>query len=122
MADDRYEVNEQGLPPVMRAMVIMAHPDDPEFFVGGTIAVLAAQGARVRVLLVTDGSKGSDDRSLSTRELIRLRREEQREATRRLGARGGHLLRLPRWGIAPRAEHAARRGARNSRASSRNSC
>lgn len=67
-------------------MVIMAHPDDPEFFVGGTIAKLAAQGTQVRVLLVTDGSKGSDDRDLSTRDLIRLRREEQREATRRLGA------------------------------------
>jgi LmbE family N-acetylglucosaminyl deacetylase len=86
MADDRYELDEQGLPPVTRAMVIMAHPDDPEFFVGGTIAKLAARGAEVQVLLVTDGSKGSDDRSISTRELIRLRREEQREATRRLGA------------------------------------
>lgn len=85
MADDKYELNEQGLPPVKRAMVIMAHPDDPEFFVGGTIAKLAAQGAAVQVLLVTDGSKGSDDRRLSTRDLIRLRRDEQREATRRLG-------------------------------------
>jgi LmbE family N-acetylglucosaminyl deacetylase len=87
MAEERLELNEQGLPPVERAMVIMAHPDDPEFFVGGTIAKLAAQGTEVVVLLVTDGSKGSDDRSLSTRELIRLRREEQREATRRWGGK-----------------------------------
>ena len=86
MAEDGYELNERGLPPVERAMVIMAHPDDPEFFVGGTIAKLAEQGTTVRVLLVTDGSKGSDDRGISTRDLIRLRREEQREATRRLGA------------------------------------
>ncbi|MBA3532732.1 MAG: PIG-L family deacetylase [Ardenticatenales bacterium] len=86
MAEERLELNERGLPPVRRALVIMAHPDDPEFFVGGTIGLLAEQGTEVRVLLVTDGSKGSDDRALSTRELIRLRREEQREATRRLGA------------------------------------
>ncbi|MGH2541400.1 MAG: PIG-L deacetylase family protein [Ardenticatenaceae bacterium] len=86
MADDRYELDENGLPPVERAMAIMAHPDDPEFFVGGTLAGLAKQGTRVRILLVTDGSKGSDDRSISTRELIRMRREEQREAGKRLGA------------------------------------
>jgi LmbE family N-acetylglucosaminyl deacetylase len=73
------------LPHFERAMVIMAHPDDPEFFVGGTVGLLAAQGTQVIYLLLTDGSKGSDERNLSTRDLIRTRRDEQREAARRLG-------------------------------------
>lgn len=95
MAESDTTLDEQGLPAVQRAMVIMAHPDDPEFFVGGTLALLARKGAQVRVLLVTDGSKGSDDRALSTRELIRLRREEQREATRRLGGESVHFFDYP---------------------------
>lgn len=95
MADNKIPLNEQNLPIIQRAMVIMAHPDDPEFFVGGTTAMLVQQGVQVRVLLVTDGSKGSDDRDLSTRELIRLRREEQREATRRLGGESVHFFDYP---------------------------
>lgn len=73
------------LPHFERAMVIVAHPDDPEFFVGGTVARLVQQGTEVVYLILTDGSKGSDDRSISTRDLIRTRREEQRRAAARLG-------------------------------------
>lgn len=73
------------LPRFERAMIIVAHPDDPEFFVGGTVARLVEQGTEVAYLILTDGSKGSDDRSISTRELIRTRREEQRRAAERLG-------------------------------------
>ncbi|HYN89579.1 MAG TPA: PIG-L deacetylase family protein [Ardenticatenaceae bacterium] len=75
------------LPRFERAMVIVAHPDDPEFFVGGTVAQLAQHGTEVTYLILTDGSKGSDDRELSTRELIRTRREEQRRAAERLGVK-----------------------------------
>lgn len=87
MADDdtKYELNEQGLPPFERAMVIMAHPDDPEFFVGGTTALLAQQGVQVRVLLLTDGAKGSDDREVTQEQLVATRHAEQIEATKRLG-------------------------------------
>jgi LmbE family N-acetylglucosaminyl deacetylase len=96
MADDeKYELNENGLPPFERAMVIMAHPDDPEFFVGGTIAMLAQQGVEVRVLLLTDGSKGSDDRDLSNEDLIKTRVVEQTEATKRLGGYDVLFLNYP---------------------------
>lgn len=73
------------LPDMERAMVIAAHPDDPEFSAGGTVALLAQRGVEVTYLILTDGSKGSDDRSISDEALIETRREEQREAASRLG-------------------------------------
>ena len=36
-------------------VVVAAHPDDEVLGVGGTMAILAAAGARVRVIAVTDG-------------------------------------------------------------------
>ena len=96
MADDTpYELNEKGLPPFERAMVVMAHPDDPEFFVGGTTALLAQQGVQVRVVLLTDGAKGSDDREISQAQLIETRHAEQQEATRRLGGHDVVFLDYP---------------------------
>ena len=93
--DDGYQLNEQGLPPVSRALAILAHPDDPEFFAGGTLALLARQGVAVHVLVVTDGSKGSDDRSISNEALVTMRRREQAEATHRLGGAAVHFLDFP---------------------------
>ena len=68
-----------------RAMVIMAHPDDPEFFCGGTIALLAQYGVTVSYLLLTNGNKGSEDRDLSDGALCAMRRREQEAAARKLG-------------------------------------
>lgn len=87
MSENKLLLNNTASTMIERAMAIMAHPDDPEFFIGGTLAKLAAQGTEVRVLLVTDGSKGSDDRELSKEELTRMRRAEQREAVRRWGGK-----------------------------------
>jgi GlcNAc-PI de-N-acetylase len=36
-------------------VVVAAHPDDEVLGVGGTIAILAAAGARLRLIAVTDG-------------------------------------------------------------------
>lgn len=73
------------LPDIERAMVIVAHPDDPEFSAGGTVGLLARRGVEVTYLILTDGSKGSDDRSVSKDELIAIRRKEQRAAADLLG-------------------------------------
>jgi LmbE family N-acetylglucosaminyl deacetylase len=45
----------------------------------------AAEGADVYYLLLTDGSKGSDDRHLSSADLIKIRRDEQLAAAKILG-------------------------------------
>lgn len=39
-------------------LCIGAHPDDNEFSIGGTIALLTARGHRVRMLTVTNGCRG----------------------------------------------------------------
>ena len=63
-----------------RAMVIMAHPDDPEFFCGGTIAMWCAAGTEVTYLILTNGNKGSDDPEMTPEKLAAVRREEQQAA------------------------------------------
>jgi LmbE family N-acetylglucosaminyl deacetylase len=62
-----------------------AHPDDPEFAAGGTIARLAKEGREVTYVIATNGDKGSSDRTISSERLVRLRQEEQRSAARVLG-------------------------------------
>jgi LmbE family N-acetylglucosaminyl deacetylase len=44
-----------------RALAIYAHPDDPDVSCGGTMAAWAKAGCEVRILLCTDGGKGSSD-------------------------------------------------------------
>lgn len=68
-----------------RVLVVLAHPDDPEFFCGGTIARWAASGREIAYCLLTRGDKGSDDDNLSTKELAEIREVEQRAAAKVLG-------------------------------------
>jgi LmbE family N-acetylglucosaminyl deacetylase len=70
-----------------RVMVIMAHPDDPEFFTGGTIALWAREGAEIIYLILTNGNKGSDDPGMKPEQLTQLRQEEQRTAASLLGVK-----------------------------------
>jgi len=68
-----------------RAMVVAAHPDDADFGAAGTAALLARAGWEVRYLVVTDGSKGSDDPSFTPERLVSTREQEQRDAAALLG-------------------------------------
>ncbi len=70
------------------ALAIGAHPDDIEFGCGGTLAKWAAAGCRVHHLVCTDGSKGSWDPGQDRGELVRIRQQEQRDASRALGGDG----------------------------------
>jgi LmbE family N-acetylglucosaminyl deacetylase len=70
-----------------RVMVIMAHPDDPEFFTGGTIALWTREGAEIIYLILTNGNKGSDDPDMTPEQLAKLRQEEQRTAAGLLGVK-----------------------------------
>ncbi|MCK9520224.1 MAG: PIG-L family deacetylase [Dehalococcoidia bacterium] len=69
------------------ALVIAAHPDDGDFGCAGYVAQLAAQGWAVHFLVCTNGAKGTADRSMPRERLVALRREEQREACRRMGTK-----------------------------------
>jgi len=68
-----------------RALVVAAHPDDADFGAAGTVCLLAQAGWDVRYLVATDGSKGSDDPSLTPAQLVELRAQEQRDAANLLG-------------------------------------
>jgi LmbE family N-acetylglucosaminyl deacetylase len=76
-----------SLPIPNQAMVIMAHPDDPEFFCGGTLALWCAGGAEVTYLILTNGNKGSDDPAMTPEQLAALRRQEQQAAADILGVK-----------------------------------
>ena len=40
-------------------LALVPHPDDAEFSAGGLLAKLAAEGARVHIVVATDGRRGS---------------------------------------------------------------
>ena len=65
----------------MNILAIGAHPDDIEFGCGGTLIKYAGKGARIDLLVVTDGARGGRPRT---------RRAEQLKAAKVLGARRVH--------------------------------
>ncbi|HEV8641277.1 MAG TPA: PIG-L deacetylase family protein [Methylomirabilota bacterium] len=70
---------------IERVLVVTAHPDDAEFGAGGTVAKMVKQGREVTYVVVTNGNKGSSDRSMTPERLARIREAEQRNAARVLG-------------------------------------
>ncbi|RME87894.1 MAG: PIG-L family deacetylase [Anaerolineae bacterium] len=76
-------------------LVILAHPDDPEFFCGATLARWARAGHHIIYALLTCGDKGANDRQLRPDEVCRIRQEEQQAAARIIGAREVHFLDRP---------------------------
>src|SRR5947199_1829171 len=68
-----------------RVLVVAAHPDDADFLAGGTVARLAKEGREVAYVILTNGNKGSGDRSVTSAQLAPIREEEQRRAAHVLG-------------------------------------
>lgn len=66
-------------------LVILAHPDDPEFFCGATLARWTRMGHTVHYCLLTRGDKGVRDGAVNPVELARTREVEQRGAADVLG-------------------------------------
>jgi Uncharacterized proteins, LmbE homologs len=75
-----------------RALVIAAHPDDPDFGAGGTAALWTQDGWEFFYLVCTNGAKGSSDPETDPDELVRARQGEQREAARALGVTDVYFL------------------------------
>lgn len=70
-----------------RVLVVLAHPDDPEFFCGATLAKWARAGKEIHYLLLTCGDKGSDIPDMTPELLCADRQAEQRAAAAIIGAR-----------------------------------
>jgi len=76
-------------------LVILAHPDDPEFFCGGTLAKWALEGHTITYLLLTHGDKGFHDTTpadMTSENLIKLRKVEQEKAASVIGAKTVHIM------------------------------
>ncbi len=75
-----------------RALAIYAHPDDPDVSCGGTLAAWAKAGCEVRVVLCTDGGKGSSDPDADHHALVAQRATEAAEAGALIGVSGQEHL------------------------------
>jgi len=65
-------------------LVILAHPDDPEFFLGASIRRWTKLGHQVSYLLLTRGDKGGKKDTIP--EILKMTREiEQKAAAKALG-------------------------------------
>ena len=76
-------------------LVVLAHPDDPEFFCGATLAKWARQGKEINYLLLTCGDKGSDNPDMTPEMLCVDRQAEQRAAAKIIGAQSVVFLNYP---------------------------
>ncbi len=70
-----------------RVLVIVAHPDDAEWYAGGTLAKLARDGAAVTFVICTEGEKGSYDPDTNPLALAVQRKHEQQAAADLLGVK-----------------------------------
>lgn len=75
-------------------VVVTAHPDDAEFYVGGLLTKLGRAGCRMTLVCVTDGDKGyyPFENAAANRK---VRRQEQAVAAREWGAREVVYLGFP---------------------------
>ena len=72
---------------VRRALVIMAHPDDPDFVCAGTAIQMARQGIEVTYMILTNGDKGNHNPEITRNQLIAMRKIEQRNAAELCGVK-----------------------------------
>ncbi len=90
---------DKPLPSVVLAVV--AHPDDIDFGMGGTMALLAGQGVEIVYCLITDGDAGGEDRSMARHRMAAIRRSEQRAAADIVGAKDVLFLGYPDGRVEP---------------------
>jgi LmbE family N-acetylglucosaminyl deacetylase len=84
-----------------KILVVLAHPDDPEFFCGATTARWVRAGHQVSYCVLTCGDKGTKDLTLASEELCSIRQMEQRSAARVLGVEDIRYLNYPDGYLTP---------------------
>jgi LmbE family N-acetylglucosaminyl deacetylase len=78
-----------------KILVVLAHPDDPEFFCGATTARWIKAGHQVSYCVLTCGDKGTKDLAIPSDELCAIRQKEQRQAAHVLGVEQIIFLNYP---------------------------
>ncbi len=97
-------MTDQELP--KRGMLIMAHPDDPEFGSAGAVATWVKEGWDFTYVICTDGSGGGSDDATDVgpearRAISQIRKKEQREACDTLGVKELVFLDYPDGQLMP---------------------
>ena len=87
-----------------KILVILAHPDDPEFFCGATLARWAKAGHEIHYFLLTGGDKGFNDPSASADYIRATRRAEQTAAAAIIGVKSIRFLDLEDGFLLPSIE------------------
>ena len=87
-----------------RVLVVTAHPDDPEFGFGASIARLAGDGADIVYVICSDGCQGGEDPSVPDAQLSATRYAEQRAAAEVLGVKDVVFLGFRDGYLAPTVE------------------
>ncbi|MBX0330595.1 PIG-L family deacetylase [Oscillochloris sp. ZM17-4] len=76
----------------IRILVIVAHPDDIEFGMGGSVARWTDEGHQVIYAMITDGSAGTNEPGADLAALARTRRSEQIAAATIVGVHDVRFL------------------------------
>jgi LmbE family N-acetylglucosaminyl deacetylase len=84
-----------------KILVLLAHPDDPEFFCGATLARWAKAGHEIVYCLITCGDKGTQDTSITRETLCGMRVEEQNAAAAVIGVKRVRFLGYPDGYVVP---------------------
>jgi len=84
-----------------KILVILAHPDDPEFFCGATLARWAKAGHAITYFLLTCGDKGFEDPKALPEEICGIRHREQHAAAKVIGVKSIRFLDLPDGVLVP---------------------
>jgi len=77
-----------------KVLVILAHPDDPEFFCGATLARWARAGHTIHYFLLTCGDKGYENPDEKADKICARRHAEQQAAAAIIGVKSVRFLDL----------------------------
>lgn len=80
---------------IRRALCLVAHPDDIEFYCAGSVLLMTRHGAVVDFVVATSGDKGARTGTMSRAKLARMREREQEMAAEALGVKHVVFLRHP---------------------------
>ena len=80
---------------IRRALCIVAHPDDIDFYCAGSVLLMTERGVAVDFVIATSGDKGTREPGLDSDSLAHIREAEQEAAARVLGADRVAFLRYP---------------------------
>lgn len=78
-----------------KVMIVTAHPDDSEFYVGGTLAKLRDAGVEIWQVIITDGDKAYYGPLTDAAKNRVIRREEALNAARSWGGKNLSILGYP---------------------------